>query len=150
MTSQDLFLNSNVDLLNAALLLIRVFIGVCFVVHALGKLGVVGPGNMQGFEGWLKSLGVPFPAVQARLAMMNEMVGGSLIALGLYTRVGALLCLATMLVATIIGHKGGGYLITNNPPGNEYTINLSVIMVALILLGPGAYSIDYYLFSSFL
>lgn len=129
-----------------ALLLARLAIGICFVVHALGKLGLVGPGNMQGFTGWLASLGLPFPAVQARVAMLCELVGGSLIALGLFTRVGLLLCFSTMLMAVAIGHKGGGYLITNNPPGNEYALNLAIICVVLFLLGPGSYALDVFLF----
>jgi putative oxidoreductase len=129
-----------------ALLIARIFIGVCFMIHGLGKLGVVGTGNMQGFVGWLKSLNVPFPEVQARMAMAAELGGGLLIALGCLTRVGCVLCFSTMLVAAIVGHKGGGYLITNNPPGNEYTINLAAICVVLFLLGPGAYSLDSMLF----
>lgn len=125
-----------------ALLLGRLFIGICFVIHALGKLGLVGPGNMKGFEGWLKSLGVPMPAVQARLAMLCELLGGLMIATGFLMRFGCMACFATMAVAALIGHKGGGYLITNNPPGNEYTINLAAICVMFFLLGPGAYSLD--------
>jgi putative oxidoreductase len=62
--------------------------------------------------------------------------------LGLFTRVGLILCFFTMLVAASVGHKGGGYLITNNPPGNEYALNLAVICVVLFLLGPGIYSLD--------
>lgn len=129
-------------LISSAALVIRLFIGICFVIHGLGKLGIVGSGNMAGFEGWLKSMGLPFPAFQARAAMLNEIAGGTLITLGLFTRAGALICLSTMVVAGLIGHKGGGYLITNNPPGNEYTVNLAAILFALILLGPGAYSLD--------
>lgn len=139
-------LHTNTAWQDSALLLIRVFIGVCFVVHGLGKLGLVGPGSMQGFESWLASLGVPAPALQARMAMLSEIVGGTLIAAGLFTRVGCVLCFATMAVATFIGHRGGGYLITNNPPGNEYTINLAVISAGLFLMGPGAYSLDMWIF----
>jgi putative oxidoreductase len=130
-----------------ALLLGRVAIGLCFVTHGLGKLGIVGTGNMQGFVEFLKSLGVPMPEVQARMAMMSEIGGGSLLALGLLTRPACLLLIFTMIVAGRLGHKGAGYLITNNPPGAEYTINLAVICAVLGLLGPGMISLDYLLFA---
>ena len=133
-------------LMDVAILIARLFIGVCFIVHGLGKLGLVGPGNMAGFAGWLKSMNFPFPELQARLAMLSEIVGGSLIALGLGTRLGLVLCGHTMLIATIFGHRGGGYLITNNPPGNEYALNLAVMCLVLFLLGPGSYSLDWLLF----
>lgn len=125
-----------------ALLLLRLFIGVCFVVHALGKLGLVGTGNMAGFTGWLSELGVPYPGVQARVAMLSELVGGSLLAIGLLARPAAVLLVVTMIVAGKVGHRGAGYLITNDPPGAEYTINLAVICAALALFGPGLYSVD--------
>lgn len=130
--------------LHAALLLMRVFLGVCFMVHAMGKLGLVGPGNMSGFTSWLKSLGFPLPALQARMAMLSELLGGALIACGLFTRVAALFVFFTMAIAAAVGHKGGGYLITNNPPGNEYALNLAMLMAVLILLGPGHYSLDFF------
>jgi putative oxidoreductase len=102
---------------------------------------------MAGFTGWLKSLGLPFPALQARAAMLTEVVGGTLITCGLFTRLAAVFCLFTMLVAVAIGHKGGGYLITNNPPGNEYALNLAMLMFVLMLLGPGHYSLDFFFFA---
>jgi putative oxidoreductase len=129
-----------------ALLIARVCIGVCFVVHGLGKLGLVGSGNMAGFAGWLKSMGIPFAEQQARAAMLSEITGGALITVGLLTRIGLLLCGFTMVVAASIGHKGGGYLITNTPPGNEYALNLAIICLVMFLLGPGAYSLDALLF----
>ncbi len=146
MNLSELLLFTNQQMIDVAILIGRLFIGICFVVHGLGKLGIVGPGNMAGFAGWLKGLGVPFPEFQARMAMLTEFGGGILITLGLFTRVGCLFCLATMIVATAVGHKGGGYLITNNPPGNEYSLNLAALMVVFILLGPGAYSLDAMLF----
>ena len=70
----------------------------------------------------------------------------SLLALGLFTRPASLLLIFTMIIAGRIGHRGAGYLITNEPPGAEYTINLALICLVLALLGPGAYSLDALLF----
>lgn len=137
---------TNAFFADEALLAARLALGICFVIHALGKLGLVGPGNMQGFTGWLASMGLPFPALQARLAMLSELIGGVLIALGLGTRIGFAVVGLTMVMAASIGHKGGGYLITNNPPGNEYALNLAILCAVFFLLGPGAYSLDAYLF----
>lgn len=125
-----------------ALLIGRVFIGVCFVIHGLGKLGLVGTGNMQGFVEWLESLGVPMAPVQARIAMLSEITGGTLLALGLFMRPACLLLIGTMIVAGRLGHRNAGYLITNEPPGAEYTINLAAICFVFLLLGPGAFSLD--------
>jgi putative oxidoreductase len=129
-----------------AVLLLRLFIGPCFVVHALGKLGLVGTGNMDGFASWLEELGVPFAGIQARMAMLSELVGGALMTVGLFTRPACLLLVFTMLVAGRLGHRGAGYLITNDPPGAEYTINLAVIALAICIVGPGTISLDALLF----
>ncbi|OFZ29520.1 MAG: hypothetical protein A2622_07270 [Bdellovibrionales bacterium RIFCSPHIGHO2_01_FULL_40_29] len=146
MEIKNLLVQSSPFLFDVAALVLRLFMGICFVVHGLGKLGVVGIGNMAGFESWLGSLGLPFPRFQARAAMAFEISGGIMMTIGLFTRIGAVMCLTTMIVAALVGHKGGGYLITNNPPGNEYAINLGVVLVAMILIGPGIYSLDAYLF----
>lgn len=132
--------------IDIGMLIGRVTIGTCFVVHALGKLGVVGTGNMAGFTAWLGELGVPMPHIQARMAMLSELVGGSLLAVGLFTRPACALLIITMIVAGLLGHKGAGYLITNEPPGAEYTINLAVICLVIALVGPGAWSLDAMLF----
>ena len=133
-------------LVDLGLFVMRVAIGICFVIHALGKLGLVGSGTMEGFAEWLGSLGVPMPALNARMAMLSELLGGSLLVLGLFTRPAAVALIFTMAVAGLVGHKGSGYLITNDPPGAEYTINLLVICVMFILMGPGAISLDAVLF----
>ena len=137
-----LMTESSPALYDLGLLMLRVFIGVCFVVHALGKLGLVGTGNMEGFAQWLADLGVPFAKAQAWVAMLSEMTGGILLTAGFLTRPAALLLVATMIVAGKVGHRGAGYLITNDPPGAEYTINLAVVCGVIALFGPGGYSLD--------
>jgi putative oxidoreductase len=144
----SLMVDSNAGLTDLALLIGRLFIGVCFVIHGLGKLGLVGSGSMAGFVQYLESLGVPMAPVQARMAMLSELVGGSLLAVGLFTRPACLLLIFTMLVAGRLGHQGAGYLITNDPPGAEYTINLAAICLVFALLGPGSFSLDQLMFAA--
>jgi len=146
MNLESLLVGSSQGWIDFALWIVRVFIGVCFVVHGLGKLGLVGTGNMAGFVAWLEELGVPMAPVQARIAMLSEITGGTLLALGLFARPACILLFFTMVVAGRLGHRGAGYLITNDPPGAEYTINLAVICVALGITGPGAWSLDAWLF----
>lgn len=142
----SLLVDTNGFFSSLALLVGRAAIGVCFVVHGLGKLGLVGTGNMQGFVEFLESVGMPMAPIQARLAMLSEIGGGTLLALGLFTRPACVLLVFTMVVAGRFGHKGAGYLITNDPPGAEYTINLAVICFVFLLLGPGWASLDHWLF----
>ncbi len=141
-----LLTQSTPTLYDLGLLTLRAFIGLCFVTHALGKLGLVGTGDMAGFVAWLEELGVPFAPIQARVAMLAELVGGGLLAVGLLTRPAALLLVGTMVIAGRLGHRGAGYLITNEPPGAEYTINLAVVCAVLALFGPGGYSLDALIF----
>ncbi len=133
-------------LTDLAILILRGFIGICFVVHGLGKLGIVGTGNMEGFVDWLKSLNVPLAPIQARMAMLSEILAGTAIALGLFMRPACLLLIFTMIVAGRLGHKDAGYLITNEPPGAEYVINLAASCFVLALVGPGFYSLDNLIF----
>ena len=141
-----LLIGTTSGLVDLALLIGRLFIGLCFLTHGLGKLGLVGTGSLQGFVQFLEGLGVPFAPVQARMAMLSEIVGGGLLAVGLFTRPACLVLVFTMLVAGRLGHKGAGYLITNDPPGAEYTINLAAICAVFALLGPGSLSLDRLLF----
>ena len=76
------------------------------------------------------------------MAMLSELVGGALLAVGLLTRPACIVLIFTMAVAGIVGHRGAGYLITNDPPGAEYTINLADICFMFLLIGPGSISLD--------
>jgi putative oxidoreductase len=134
-------------LLDFALFVVRVALGICIIVHGLGKLGYLksNPAGVKGFVGWLKALEVPYPTFSAWVATLTEFVGGILFTLGFGTRFVALALTINMLVAALIGHKGGGYLILNDPPGAEYAINLTILFGMFVLVGPGAISLDYLL-----
>jgi len=133
-------------LLQFALLVVRVALGACIFVHGLGKLGLLksNPAGIKGFVGWLESMGMPYPRLNAWAATLTEVLGGMAFALGLGTRFVAFALTINMVVAVVKGHKGGGYLILNNPPGAEYALNLAILFAVFVLIGPGAFSLDYY------
>ena len=135
-------------LLHFALLAVRIALGVCIIIHGLGKLGYhpTNPGGVPAFSEWLKALGMPFPLLNAWVATLIEFGGGILFTFGLLTRPIAFALTVNMLIASVTGHKGGGYLILNTPPGAEYAINLTVLFGMFVLLGPGMFSLDYLFF----
>lgn len=142
----NLMTGTSESMIDLAVLVGRLFIGICFMVHAFGKLGLVGTGNMSGYIQWLEGMGIPYAPVQAYLAMLTELLGGFALAVGFMTRPACLLLGFTMIVAARLGHKGAGYLITNEPEGAEYTINLAAICAVLFLIGPGTFSVDAIIF----
>ena len=146
----SLLLNYPDWLLYFALFVVRVTLGICIIIHGTGKLGYhpTNPGGVPAFAGWLKDLGIPNPLLNAWIATIIEFGGGILFTIGFLTRPVALALTINMLIASLTGHKGGGYLILNNPPGAEYAINLTVLFGMFVLLGPGAWSLDYLLFGN--
>jgi putative oxidoreductase len=73
---------------------------------------------------------------------LGELIGGLLILVGLFTRLGAFIICFAMLTATI-GIHWPNFFITNN--GFEYPLALIAITVSLLITGGGNASIDLYL-----
>ena len=72
-------------------------------------------------------------------AAFAELIGGILVLLGLFTRVGAFFIAVTMLTA-IIGVHWPKFFANNN--GLEYPVALLAMAVALLISGGGLLSID--------
>ena len=63
--------------MDVALLLLRSILGVVFVYHGAQKLfGIWGGMGLEGFEGFLASIGVPFAGASAVLVAAIEFFGG--------------------------------------------------------------------------
>ena len=77
-------------------LVIRLSVGIEFFGSGLGKLGKL-PGLIQYF----RTLGIPFPEVQAPFAAGVEFVCGALLVVGLLTRPAALMLCGVMAVAIL-------------------------------------------------
>ena len=112
------------------LTLLRVVSGFVFLLHGgqklLGWFGGVGGGD-------------PLPPLMVAAGII-ELVGGSLIVLGLLTRPVAFIASGEMAVAYFMAHQPRGPLpITNH---GETPVLLSFIFLFLAAVGAGAFSLD--------
>jgi putative oxidoreductase len=107
-----------------------------FFIHGWQKLTAFG---FAGTAGFLSSIGVPFPEVNAVAIITVELVGGLLFALGAGTRIVGTLLAFSMMVAFATVHAANGFFL---PDGYEFVMTLALASVALVIAGPGRYSID--------
>ena len=114
----------------------RVALGLVFVMHGGQKLFVFGP---AGVAGGMAALGLPLPGLSAVLITAVELGGGIALLAGAFTRVSAFLIAGAMAVATVSAHLSSGFFM---PSGFEYTLTLMLTSLAILMTGPGAYSVD--------
>ena len=114
---------------------LRVALGVLALSHGLTKLLVFTPAGTVGF---FASLG--YPAIAAWFAMTVETVGGLALILGVYARIVAVLQIPLLLGATLV-HLPNGWMFANPNGGFEYPLFWAFALLALALIGPGAYAL---------
>lgn len=137
-----MLINRNPILNDLGLLLLRLIVGVVFMFHGAQKLfGWFDGSGIEGFAGMLEGMGIPSPEIMAWLAAIAEFGGGSLIFLGLLTRLAAIGPLIVMAVAITQVHANA-FSLQAEPPGMEYALTLGVVLLAIILAGPGRFSVD--------
>lgn len=74
-----------------AKLSLRVGVGAVFLFHGAQKLyGIWGGPGLKGFAGWLGSMGVPYPMLNAMMAAGTEFFCGLAVLVGYYARFAAL------------------------------------------------------------
>ena len=81
-------------------LAVRLSLGAVFLGTGWGKLH-----NLGQVTSFFTELGIPFPAAQATMVSGIELVGGTLIILGLFTRFAALPLMGTMVVAILTAKR---------------------------------------------
>ena len=119
-----------------AALLLRVSLGILFLAHVGLKLFVF---SVPGFVGYFASLGLP--AIAAYLTIALELLGGFALILGVYASWVAVPLALEMLGTIVLVHGANGWLFTNKGGGWEYPAFWAVSLVALFLLGDGAYAL---------
>jgi putative oxidoreductase len=115
---------------------LRVALGILFLAHAGLKLFVFTPAGTVQFFG---SLGLP--GALAYLVILAEVAGGLALIAGLYSRVVALALTPILLGAIVTVHGPAGFFFTNPKGGWEYLALWIVGLVAVALLGDGAYAL---------
>lgn len=122
---------------NAGLAVLRIAIGVTIAAHGWQKLFQMGiPGLTQGFT----QMGVPLPGITAPLVAILEFFGGIALVFGLLSRLAAAGIAIDMLGAIFMVHLANGFFLPN---GIEFTFVLFAGAAAIVLMGPGAYSLDH-------
>ncbi|MBA4148177.1 MAG: DoxX family protein [Verrucomicrobia bacterium] len=121
---------------DTALLLLRGITGAVFVFHGAQKLF----GGLNGFAGYLASLGIPFPQLNAGLAAGVEFFGGLALIVGLRTSWAAIPLVATMLVACFALRNGG---FDSQQGGMEFPLTLALVTAAIGLLGAGRFTLGH-------
>ena len=127
----------SIQVLDLVPLLVRIALAVVFIYHGYGK---VFQGGHEGIAQLMASKGAPLPEVLGWLAGLTEFGGGILIGVGLLSRVWALGLVVVMIVAVATVHAPNGFDLRNQ--GYEYNFTLGLCALAILIGGPGAFSLD--------
>jgi putative oxidoreductase len=124
-----------------ALLGLRIVVGLSFAAHGAQKLfGAFGGDGIGGTARSFERIGLRPGKLQAWMAGTTELVGGSLIALGLVTPFAAAALIAVMTAAALTVGLPNGFFVTNN--GYEYNLFVAAALFALAGIGAGDWSLD--------
>jgi len=117
-------------------LLARVSIGVIFLQSGWGKLH-----HLDKVIAFFNSLGIPAAHVQAPFVASVELVCGSLVLVGLLTRLASIPLIGTMVVAILTAKRGDVHEIGDLLFMPEYLF--IVLLLGLIVKGAGVVSLDH-------
>jgi putative oxidoreductase len=122
----------------AALLLVRVVMGITMIAHGYNHWR--GGGKIEGTARWFSGLGLKHGRLQAWMSVVTEIGAGALLIIGLLTPLACAAVISVMLVAGILAHRPNGFFVFKD--GYEYVLVLGAVSLALAALGPGPWSVD--------
>ncbi len=122
---------------DAALLLLRVVLGLVFIAHGWDK--AFRTGIDATVTDWT-SLGIPQPRMSAWAVSVVEMLGGAMLVLGLLTPAAGVVLALDMVAAFYFVHLDHGLFVTEG--GWELVLVLFAACVTLVVFGPGRASLD--------
>ena len=121
------------------LLLIRLYWGWQFAIDGWGKLH-----HLDRVGQYFATLNLPMPAQTALFVALIEFAGGITLAVGLFTRVTALVLFINMTVAFWAAEKDAFLGVISAPDkfqaADAYTYWFAALLI--LILGPGLFAID--------
>ncbi|MGC0367427.1 putative oxidoreductase [Rhodococcus sp. 27YEA15] len=123
------------------LFVLRLALGPMLVAHGWNK--AFGPGGLQGTTSWFTGLGMRPAWLHARIAAASEVGVGVLLAIGFMIPLASAACVGLMVVAALTDHRGKGYFVFKG--GFEYVVMVAMVAIAVVVMGPGAWSMDHVL-----
>jgi putative oxidoreductase len=122
--------------IDRAMLVLRLALATIFIVHGYQKVFVFG---FSGVTEMFGHMGIPLASVAGPLVSIVELGGGIALLFGAFTRIFAFLLACDMLGAIIFVHGKAGF---SAPKGVETVLGYLAMLVAVALIGAGAYSVD--------
>lgn len=133
----------------ATLLLLRVGVGVLFCLHGYPKI--------THLQQWSGSLKMPIPL--CFLSALSMLLGGVCLAIGFLTPLASVVILGSMVYATVLEIAQGLPFVARDPyqipagqyegphgkgepPSWEKAFMFCLMLIAIAILGPGAFSLD--------
>ena len=116
--------------------ILRIWLGFMMMRHSYEPLLFEG---VEGFARYVGELGFPAPMLFAYLAKGGEFIGGLLVLLGFFARIGAFLIIITMAVAVFIAHS-------NSILGDgELALNYLLIAIVVFWDNPTNFSLSIFI-----
>jgi putative oxidoreductase len=116
-------------------LLGRLAVGLVFMSTGWGKVH-----NLEKVTHFFVELGIPMPGFNAVLVGYSELICGTLLVLGLATRLATFPLIMSMIVAILTAKRADLHGVFDLVGFDEFTYLAVLVMVAII--GPGAVSLD--------
>jgi len=117
--------------------LLRVSFGVMLIAHSIVLKYFVY--SLGGTAQFFHSIGLPGPLAYAVFGV--EAIAGVMLVLGVGTRYASAAVIPVLLGALWV-HSGNGWVFSAQNGGWEYPLYLTVLSVAQILLGEGAFALS--------
>lgn len=114
----------------AGLVIVRIFAGGIIISFGFE---IFNAEAMAGYTEWLTDVGVPSPGFMAHVGKVAELVCGTMLLLGLFTRLASIPLMITMIVINFVMLEGNL---------KESPFFLLLLFATFFFVGGGKYSLD--------